>query len=290
MKISGFTFVKNAVKFDYPIVESIRSILPICEEYIVLAGNSDDSTNELLRTIDSDKIKVFDSTWDETLRQGGRVLAMETDKAKDLVSSDSDWLFYLQADEVIHEKYLSEIQNSAEKYLNNKNVEGLLFKYRHFYGSYKYFADSRKWYRREIRLIRNDKAIKSHGDAQGFRKNDRKLNVKLIDAEIFHYGWVKSPYHQKQKERSFHKLWHDDNWLKQNIKNEDLFDYSNIDSLKLFNGIHPEVMKSRIEKEDWSFNANIKEKNINLSNRILYYLERSTGLRPFEYKNYKLID
>ncbi len=289
MKISGFTFVRNAIKYDYPIVESIKSILPICDEFIVLAGNSEDATLELIKSIDSPKIKIHESIWDDSLRTGGQVLAVETNKAKSLVAKDADWLFYLQADEVVHEKYLEQILETAKKYQTDFEVEGLLFGYMHFYGSYAYTADSRKWYRREIRLIRNDTAIQSYGDAQGFRKNAGKLNVKLIPAKIYHYGWVKSPYHQKEKEKSFHKLWHSDEWMKQNVKQTDSFDYSNIDSLSIFKEEHPAVMIPRIEKANWEFTPEISEKKMNFINKLLFHFEKLTGLRLFEYRNYKMI-
>jgi len=81
------------------------------------------------------------------------------------------------------------------------------FKYLHFYASYDYTGDSRKWYDREIRIIRNDKAIRSHRDAQGFRKNGQKLHVKEIEAYIYHYGWVKHPQQQLIKIDNFGKLW-----------------------------------------------------------------------------------
>lgn len=289
MKISGFTFVRNAIKYDYPVVESIMSILPVCDELIVLCGNSDDSTAELISSIKSEKIKVYESVWDDSLRVGGQVLAVETNKAKKLVAPDSDWLFYLQADEVVHEKYLSLIKYSAEKYLNDKRVDGLLFKYLHFYGSYGYIADSRKWYRREIRIIRNDDSIKSYQDAQGFRKNNLKLNVKLIDAYIYHYGWVKNPCYQLQKQKYFNKLWHNDDWIEEKINKDDSFDYSSIDSLNLFKEIHPAVMKNRIENADWQFEFDVKEKNLDFFNKLLYICEKLTDRRLFEYRNYKII-
>ena len=106
MKISGFTFVKNAMKYDYPVVESIRSLLPLVDEMVIDLGDSEDDTEGLIKAIGSDKMKMFHSVWDKNLREGGKVLAVETDKAMDAVSPDADWLFYIQADEVIHEKYL----------------------------------------------------------------------------------------------------------------------------------------------------------------------------------------
>ena len=169
MKVSGFTFVRNAVKYGYPVVESISSILPVVDEMVVCLGNSDDGTEELIKGIRSDKIKIVHSVWDETIRKGGKVLAVETNKALDATAADSDWLFYIQADEVVHEQYHAVIADAMKRYTADKKVEGLLFNYHHFYGSYKYIGDGRRWYSKEIRIIRNNKGIKSYKDAQGFR-------------------------------------------------------------------------------------------------------------------------
>ena len=187
------------------------------------------------------------------MREGGKVLADETNKAFAAISKDSDWAFYIQGDEVIHEKHLPSIKSAMQQYINNKKVDGLLFNYKHFWGSYNYIADSRKWYRKEIRIIKNDKNISSYKDAQGFRKNDDKLNVKQIDASIYHYGWVKPPKAQQAKQETFHKLWHTDEWMKQNVPQVEQFDYSPIDSLKEFRETHHQVMQHRINKINWQF-------------------------------------
>lgn len=193
MKVAGFTFIRNAVKYDYPIIEAITSILPICDEFIVAIGNSEDETEQLILSIGSPKIKIIHTVWDDTLREGGKVLAIETDKAMDAISTDVDWCFYIQGDEVVHERYLPVIVTAMQQHADDKYVEGLLFKYEHFYGSYQYVGDAPNWYRREIRVVRKDAQIRSYRDAQGFRKNNQKLHVKLIDAFVYHYGWVKNP-------------------------------------------------------------------------------------------------
>ena len=289
VKLSGFTIVRNALKYDYPVVESIKSILPIVDEYIVAVGNSEDDTLQLIRSIDSPKIKIIETIWDEKLREGGKILADETNKAFNAISEDSDWGFYLQGDEVVHEKYRDEILRACLMYKDQKEVEGLLFNYKHFYGSYDYVADSRSWYRNEIRIIRNDKSIRSYRDAQGFRKNGEKLKVKPLDAFIYHYGWVKDPRNQNEKQKNFHKMWHDDEWMKQNISEANAFDYSTIDSLNKFEGAHPEVMKQRLQRMNWQFHFDISKKKFKLKDRLLYQFEKLTGIRLFEYKNYKVI-
>jgi hypothetical protein len=289
MKVSGFTFVRNAVKYDYPIVEAIHSILSLCDEVIVAVGKSEDDTLSLIKAIDSPKIKIIETVWDDALREGGAVLAIETNKAFDAVANDSDWAFYIQGDEIIHEQYLNVLKSAMQKYKEDKNVDGLLFNYAHFYGSYDYIADSRQWYRKEIRIIRNDKAIRSYKDAQGFRKNNQKLNVKPVNAFVYHYGWVKPPKAQQAKQQTFHKLWHDDQWLRKNVAAVEEFDYSNIDSLKHFTGTHPKVMQARINSMNWKFSFDPTQKKYSLKQRVLLFIENTFGWRIGEYKNYKII-
>jgi hypothetical protein len=98
MKVTGFTIIRNAIKYDYPVVEAILSILPICDEFVVAVGNSEDETLHLIKNIDSDKIKILETVWDDSLRKGGKVLAIETNKAFDAISKDSDWCFYIHSD------------------------------------------------------------------------------------------------------------------------------------------------------------------------------------------------
>ena len=294
MKVSGFTFVKNAAKYDYPVLESVASILPVVDEMIVSVGDSEDSTLQLIESIPSDKIKIFHSTWDMRLRAGGQILAVETDKAMAHVSTDSDWLIYLQADEVIHERYLPAIIEAMEKYTNDPGVEGLLLKYIHFYGSYKYVADGRTWYAKEIRIVKNNRGVRSYRDAQGFRIEDRKLRVKEIDACVYHYGYVKNPVFMKTKSVEIGKYWRDDAEQQKFQAEFDskgvAFDYAEIDSLDMFRGTHPAVMTSRVDAENWNFNHDIKKKKFkNTKQKVLYYLQEKFGWRPFEYRNYKKV-
>jgi hypothetical protein len=289
MKVSGFTIIKDAIRFDYPIVESIKSILPLCDEFIVAVGSSTDNTKQLIADINNPKIKIIDTVWDEQNRKNGSILAIETNKAKAAVSEDSDWLFYIQGDEVIHEKYLEEIRHKMLEYKSDTIVDGLLFNYLHFYGSYDYIGDSRSWYKNEIRIIKNNKAIYSYKDAQGFRIGEnRKLNVKAIDAYVYHYGWVKKPTAMQEKQLTFHKFWHDDNWIKNNVAQADEFDYSKISKLNLFKESHPAVMKERIEKINWKFEYDISKNNPSIKEKAKEILENYFGLN-LSYRNYRTI-
>jgi hypothetical protein len=290
MKVAGFTFIRNAEKYDYPIIEAITSVLPLCDEFIVAVGKSEDNTLSLIQSINSNKIKITHTIWDDSLRVGGQVLAKETDKALAAVSSDVDWAFYIQGDEVLHEKYIPVVKEAMNKYLKNKEVEGLLFKYQHFYGSHEFVGDSRRWYRQEIRVIRNTKDVFSYRDAQGFRKiGNKKLRVKLIDAYIYHYGWVKSIDKQRSKFGYFYKFWHTDEQMNAAKEYADNFLFENhIDSLAKFTGTHPAVMNDRIKRLNLSFDFDISQKRYSPRVKFLTFIERLSGWRIGEYKNFKL--
>jgi hypothetical protein len=289
MKVAGFTFIKNAIIYDYPIVEAINSILPICDEVYVALGKSDDETEALIKSINPEKIKIVKTLWDENLKQGGQVLAVETNKAFQAIPNFYDWCFYIQGDEVVHEKYLPVINQALLNFNSNKKVDGLLFKYLHFYGSYDYIGNSSGWYNNEIRIIKNNKKIYSYKDAQGFRKNNNeKLKVKPIEAYIYHYGWVKNPKAMQRKQEDLNKLWHDDNWIDKNVLKVDEFDYSQIDALMKFTSTHPKVMLKRIANKNWQFEFDLKHNKTKIKDRLKQLALKLFGWE-IGYKNYKKI-
>lgn len=297
MKVSGFSFIKNAIIYDYPIVEAITSVLPLCDEFVVAVGDCEDETRSLIENINSPKIRIIDTVWDASLRVGGAVLADETNKALAAISRDSDWAFYIQGDEVLSEEFLPSVKSAMKQHLDDKQVEGLLFNYKHFYGNYRYVADSRRWYRKEIRIIRPNIGIVSCGDAQGFKvrydtKNgnkERKLRVAPINAYIYHYGWVKPPQTQFNKVVNFNKLWHNEETAATIIENSQLYDYSNVESVTLFDKQHPAVMLPRIERQNLEIHLDTNKKNYTFIRRLVYWIEKITGWRPGEYKNYKIV-
>ncbi len=289
MKVTGFTFIRNALIYDYPVVEAIRSILPVCDDFVVAVGNSDDATLQIIRQIDPVKIRIIETVWDDKLREGGRVLALETDKAYQAIGNDTDWAFYIQGDEVVHEKYLEPIREAMLKWKDHPEVDGLLFNYLHFYGSYDYVGSSGKWYPHEIRVVRKSEIIYSYRDAQGFRKGEnQKLHIKPIDAYVYHYGWVKEPAAMQRKQENFNKLWHSDNWVDKNVVKSNEFDYSGIDALELFQGTHPRVMLDRIAKKNWKFDYDLSFSNLSLKDHFKKWLRKYTGVE-IGYKNYKRI-
>lgn len=289
MKVSGFSFIKDAIKYDYPVVEAIRSILPLCDEVVVAVGRSSDDTLALIRSIDPVKIRIIETVWDETRREGGQVLALETDKAYEEVAANSDWAFYIQGDEVIHEQYHDIIRNAMIRYKDDTEVDGLLFHYLHFYGSYDYVAAASNFYKKEIRVIRKRPGYYSYKDAQGFRKNgDQKLRVVPIEAYVYHYGWVRKPDAMQAKVKNFHTYWHDETWIEANVQKASEFDYSQIDRLKRFEGTHPHVMQARIAQQNWKFDYDLSWNQFSLKDQFKHLLYRLFKI-DLNYKNYKIL-
>ncbi len=213
-------------------------------------------------------------------------MAVETNKVLDQLPP-ADWVLYLQADEVLHEADYPAIRQAMSQHLADKRVEGLVFDYVHFYGSYAWVGISRRWYRREVRIIRPWPEIRSYQDAQGFRKNGHKLWVKPAQARVFHYGWVRPPELQAQKLRQLHRYWHQDDWIEAAVGQG--FCYEVNDRLQRFTGTHPAVMQERIAQAHWLFHYDPHRVRLPLKERLSYWFETRTGWRIGEFRNYRLL-
>lgn len=281
MKVSGFTIIRNGEIFAYPFKEAILSILPLCDEMIVNIGKSDDDTLKIISSIDNTKLKIFESEWDMNLK-GGLVLSVETNKA--LKECTGDWCIYIQSDEVLHEKYHENVSEAMLKYLNDENTEGLRFRYKHFYGSYDYYQDNyRKWYIKETRVIKNSENIISWGDAMDFRHKDgSKLKVKDINAEIYHYGWVRPPDKLLHKRKEFEKLYNKGEEVEKKIS--EFKNYDDLGNLKRFTDAHPKVMLERISFSKWNFDAKLEQQHPDWIRKILMFIQPVTK-RIFKSKN-----
>lgn len=315
MKISGFSMAKNAAKLYYPWRESILSILPVVDEFVLAIGNcdEDDDTLKKIQSIDSPKIKIIRTEWDLKKYPNGTENAHQTDIAKN--ECTGDWLIYLQADELIHEKYLPEIIRACKENIDNPEVEGLLFGYKHFWGDYNHYHHSHGWYKNEIRIIRNHPDIHSWESAQSFRRipgfdevdyrqqeGTFKLKVKKIDAEIYHYGWVRPPRLMTKKTKALDTI-HKGKEEVERLEKEGhyIFDYGNLSKLEVFKDTHPAVMKAWIENFDWKDQLQYsgkrnknrpKHKHEKCKYRMVSFIENKVlfGKSLGEFKNYILIE
>jgi len=254
VKVSGFSICRNAVKFDYPIVEVIRSALPIVDEFVVNVGQSDDSTLELIRGIDSDKIRIVESAWDDSMQKDGLLFSRETNIA--LSRCTGDWALYLQADEVLHEADYDAMRRALRDHRFNPSVLGFTFRYLHFYGDYR---SCNPWfYHRAVRIVRNDGQVESCGDAvgfwlkadQGYLQSEHKDRVRPSGATIYHYGWVKAPRVLLDKIRYQSARHHGDQLGAQDARllAKEAYEFEDYDIMKSFSGTHPAVMADRVRR------------------------------------------
>ena len=302
MKISGFSFVRNGVKLYYPVAESIKSILPICDEFIVAVGegDDDDSTREANESIGDPKIRIIDTVWElDKQPYHGAENARQTNIA--LEAGSGDWLFYLQADEVVHEKYLPVIEKRCRDLLEDEEVEGLLFRYKHFWGDYNHYQNGHGWYSREIRVVRGGIGVRSHSSAQSFRIDNLKLKVAEVDAEIYHYGWVRPPHLMQNKRKALDTVHWGEKKVVDKYKNcAPEFDYGPLDLLADFKETHPQVMNEMISRFDWKDRLQYSgkpaadrahHKHELFKYRLLSFIENKLlgGKRLGEYRNYILL-
>lgn len=299
MRISGFSFARNAVKLYYPIKESILSILPVVDEFVLAwaPGDEDDTTLEVVRSIGDPRMRIVEGEWREDL--GARAYSHMTNLALD--ECGGDWCFYIQADEVVHEDDLPRIESRCRELLGDERVEGLIFDYLHFFGDYEHYQTSHGWYKKEIRIIRNGLGIRSVRDAQSFRYPDEsRLDVARSGARIFHYGWVRPPRHMQSKQAEFLSHRQGREAVQARYEGVVEMDYGPLGRLPSYEGTHPAVMRERIERMDWQDRLRLEDppglerrelhKDERLKYRVLSALERWTGL-DLDHKNYgRIID
>jgi len=284
--VSGFTLVRNAIKLDFPVEASIRSILPICDEVVVNVGRSEDETLELVRSIADPRIRIIETEWDMTRRN--TVLGHETLRA--MRACRHPWGVYIQADEVLHEQGAAELAEAIRRHDGDSRVEGLLVRYLHFYGGFDTVATHRRWYRREVRAVRLDPAldIRPYQGAQGFRvgPEHRRIRARLTGATMFHYGWAR-PAQALREKRELGKTmypWRDAS------EQRPLLEW--IPGMRAFDGTHPAVAREWIEARRHDPERLVAPRRFRW--RFLrYYLsgaiERLTGVRAFEFRNYKVV-
>ena len=285
MKISAFTFIKNGQILGYPFLQSIQSVLPIVDEFIINVGESEDDTLSLIESISSSKIRIIKSRWNDSMKDRGYVYGQQ--KMISQFNCTGDWAFYVEGDEVYHENELEKIKKSMEVNLNELNVEALVFDFYHFYGNSNSYIDSPGWYRNEARIIRN--SIRSYAPDGLFwlvldsNKKGRYPRVKHTGAHCYHYGWIRSEEQMNLKSKKVKKYWGE---------NHERIDYSQMDQsiIEEFKGTHPEIIKNWLPKESGIFktNANYKLTKKQKKHRLMIKLEKFFGIELSK-KHYKLI-
>jgi len=285
MKVSAFTFIKNGQILGYPFLQSVKSILSIVDEFVINVGESEDDTLNMIKSIKDKKIRIIESKWNDEMQNRGYVYGQQKMIAQ--FNCTGGWAFYIEGDEVYHEEDLEKIKKSMELYLNDSNVEALVFDFKHFYGNGNSVLNSPGWYRSEARIIKN--SLRSYAPDGLFwlmlesNKKGRYPRAKHTGVTCYHYGWARSEDHMNLKSSKVQKYWGGE---------PALIDYSQMDQeiIQEFHGTHPKIIKDWLPKEDQvyiastSYKLTFKQKK----HRLMIKLENYFGLELSK-KHYKLV-
>ena len=271
MKVSAFTFIKNGQILGYPFIESIKSILPIVDEFVINVGQSEDDTLALIQSINDPKIRIIQSTWNDNMHDRGYVYGQQKMIAQ--FNCTGDWAFYIEGDEVYHEDDLDKIKASMQAHVDNPEVEALVFDFYHFYGNANSYLDSPGWYRSEARIIKN--SVRSYAPDGLFwlvldsNKNGRYPKAKHIGARCYHYGWVRSEEQMNLKSQKVQQYWGGE---------PAKIDYSQMDQsiIKEFSGIHPKIVQDWLPQDKGIYQAdpNYESTKKQKKHRLMLKLEK----------------
>lgn len=285
MKVSACTFIRNGQILGYPFVESIRSVLPIVDEFVIAVGQGDDDTLAILHAMNEPKLRLIETVWNENMRVKGYVYGQQKMLAQ--FACSGEWIFYLEGDEVVHENDLPLIQASMQRYRHDEAVEALIFDYLHFYGNANTYLWSPGWYRRAPRIIKA--SVRSYAPDGLFwlvldsNKCGRYPRAAHTGASMYHYGWVRSEAQMNLKASRVEKYWN-----KQNAA----IDYREMDGriLREFTGTHPAVVQDWLPKEAGLFQVNpaYQPSRKQQKHWQMLRLERWLGLELSK-KHYKLV-
>lgn len=285
--VSGFTFVRNAVTLDFPLVPSLHSLLPGCDEVVVAVGRSDDTTLDLVRSIGDPRIRIIETEWD--LTRGRAVLADQTDIA--LRACRHPWGIYIQADEVFADGAAERLRDLIQEVDGDPRVEGLLVDYLHFYGGFGTVATNRKMYRREVRAVRTAPALGIHSfrDAQGFRvgPDDRKIRARHAGVTIHHYGWARAAEGVKAKRAAHAEFFQWDEKTRQDRLTSHVLPWA--PGLHPYSRPHPAPVAAWVAERSGDGTAEVGPYHFRREWVSFYasmLVERLTGWRPLEFRNY----
>jgi len=285
MKVSAFTFIKNGQILGYPFLQSIQSVLPIVDEFVINVGESEDDTLMFIESISNPKIRIINSKWNDSMQDRGYVYGQQ--KMISQFNCTGDWAFYIEGDEIYHESDLDQIKSSMQKHLSDPGVEALVFDFYHFYGNANTYLNSPGWYRSEVRIIKN--SVRSYAPDGLFwvvldgNKKGRYPRAKHTGVPCYHYGWVRSEEQMNLKSQKVQRYWG---------KRHTNVDYSQIDPmiLKEFKGSHPKIISEWLPKDKGVFKPDPGHKTTlkQKKHRIMIKIEKIFAI-DLSNKHYKLV-
>lgn len=253
-RLSAFSYLKNGVVFDYPFIESLLSIAPICDQIIVCyASESTDGSREALEALQAKlpQLELYPSkVWQTPGLSQGEVIRLAAEEAE--AYCDGDWLLHLQADEVYLNAEVLSIKNYLDQY-HCLDIDGFFFQVLHFYADYDMVIGPQGakagWYQETMRLSRAGKA-KHIQDAWTQLLKEPQSKALRVPIRIFHYGHVREKEAMRLKASYMERLYHDlaDDY---EVCAAQAFEYNAVpkELIEPFDAEHPETMLKRISSQ-----------------------------------------
>lgn len=296
--VSGFTYVRNGLTYGYPFLEAIHSALPLCDEFVVAVGDSNDGTREALAALKEPKLRLIDTVWDEERlrQQDGRIFAEQCNTA--LHACKGTWLLHLQADEVLHQDDLPALRTALQHAHDDQRIEALLLRFLNFVGGYQWVAQDRRYRNWEVRLLRRQPHLYAYKDSMGFRlhpsaasyqqgQKGRKLRAARTPVRVFHYTLSRPPQAMQDKARYMGQFYHSPQELEAEYAQASYDFHRRVGAVQAYQGSHPAVMQAFMEANTWPDPidpAQLRFKN--LRHALLSRYERLTGHRPWDHRNW----
>lgn len=209
--ISVCFIIKNGITQGYPFWESLKSCLPFANEIVISEGNSSDETATYINKFASiygsasgngPTIRLFRDEWTKGQSGNGEIISIISEK--NMRRCTYNWIYYLQADEIVHEGNVDFIKSIASK--NSRRYNAVEFYFWHFLGSWNP-VKSGAAYHEAIRMVKNNPKIKLMGDGWTF-EGDVSPVCKSVNVPhpLFHLGWV-FPHNCDQKHLEHGKIY-----------------------------------------------------------------------------------
>lgn len=250
MKISAMTVLRNAVTLDYPFLESIRSVLPLCDEFVAVIGSSDDGTLDAVRGLNEERIRIVETVWSDKVQPRMSVLAQQTNVGLHLC--EGDWVVYLQGNEVLHERSIPLLRAMMEDRKDDPRVEAMLLERLTFWGDYGHmipvYPERFKFSPRIVRPYIGTYAIRdamSVAVFDGFSVTGRYPRAMDTGENVYRYGYVCTPEQLVTKVKSAVHL---ERFREKRFDESSFYRVLPRRFVREFTGGHPAVMNDRIGK------------------------------------------
>jgi hypothetical protein len=292
--VSGLAIIRNGVQLDYAFLESIRSALPICDEFIVVVGDSEDDTRERISALDDPRIRLVDSTWSDLVQPRRCLLAQQTNIGLHLCRGR--WCLYMQSAEVLHEDSLPRLRALMEANAEDPKVEALLLERLTFYGDGQHvlrvYPEAFKYV---PRVIKPHIGVHSIRDAMSFAVFDgwsmRGRYPRALDSGefLYRYALVHTPEGLAARGTAVH---HEEGG---GAQDPDAF-YTRVPRAWVadYEGSHPAVMEERLSGVGQQYDSSDPrcrhEMSLKERLRLLEsWAYRHLGLPPWRAQRFKLL-